>query len=129
MPALHMRLGLPDEQVTVVALEDLDRGLVVPDHLTSVFVDAGAVGAARELVRLVQLTKRLRDPGGCPWDAEQTHASLTRYLLEEAYETVEAIEHLPDAGTAPFTASKTPALHPKMIAIGAPSGCAPTLQP
>jgi len=96
------RLGLPDEQVTVVALEDLDRGAVVPDHLTSVFVDAGAVGAARELVRLVQLTKRLRDPGGCPWDAEQTHASLTRYLLEEAYETVEAIEHLPDAGTAPF---------------------------
>ena len=96
------RLGLPDEHLTVVALEDLDRGAVVPDHLTSVFVDAGAMGAARELVRLVQLTKRLRDPGGCPWDAEQTHASLTRYLLEEAYETVEAIEHLPDAGTAPF---------------------------
>ena len=96
------RLGLRDEHVTVVALEDLDRGGVVPDHLTSVFVDAGAMGAARELVRLVQLTKRLRDPGGCPWDAEQTHASLTRYLLEEAYETVEAIEHLPDAGTAPF---------------------------
>jgi len=96
------RLSLPDEHLTVVALEDLDRGGVVPDHLTSVFVDAGAMGAARELVRLVQLTKRLRDPGGCPWDAEQTHASLTRYLLEEAYETVEAIEHLPDAGTAPF---------------------------
>ena len=96
------RLGLRDEHLTVVALEDLDRGGVVPDHLTSVFVDAGAMGAARELVRLVQLTKRLRDPGGCPWDAEQTHASLTRYLLEEAYETVEAIEHLPDAGTAPF---------------------------
>ncbi|HEY3673872.1 MAG TPA: MazG family protein [Acidimicrobiia bacterium] len=96
------RLGLPDEQVTVVALEELDRGAVVPDHLTSVFVDAGAVGSARELVRLVQLTKRLRDPGGCPWDAEQTHASLTRYLLEEAYEAVEAIEHLADTGPAPL---------------------------
>jgi XTP/dITP diphosphohydrolase len=35
---------------------------------------------------------RLRSPGGCPWDAEQTHASLTRYLLEEAYEVIEAIE-------------------------------------
>jgi tetrapyrrole methylase family protein / MazG family protein len=96
------RLGLPDEQVTVVALEELDRGAVVPDHLTSVFVDAGALGSARELVRLVQLTKRLRDPGGCPWDAEQTHASLTRYMLEEAYEAVEAIEHLPADGAAPL---------------------------
>ena len=69
----------------------------MPDHLTSVFVDAGAVSSAREMVRLFQLAKRLRDPGGCPWDAEQTHRSLTRYLLEESYEAVEAIEHL-DAG-------------------------------
>src|ERR1700709_567592 len=35
---------------------------------------------------------RLRSPGGCPWDAEQTHASLAPYLLEEAYETLDAIE-------------------------------------
>ena len=35
---------------------------------------------------------RLRSAGGCPWDAAQTHDSLTRYLLEEAYELVEAIE-------------------------------------
>jgi XTP/dITP diphosphohydrolase len=35
---------------------------------------------------------RLRSPGGCPWDAAQTAASLTRYLLEEAYEVIEAIE-------------------------------------
>ena len=35
---------------------------------------------------------RLRSPGGCPWDAAQTHESLTRYLLEEAYEVIEAIE-------------------------------------
>ena len=96
------RLGLPAEVVTVVALEELDRGGIEPDHLTSVFVDAGAVGAARELVRLLQLAKRLRDPGGCPWDAEQSHTSLTRYLLEEAYEVVEAIEQLPDAGYAPL---------------------------
>lgn len=34
---------------------------------------------------------RLRSPGGCPWDAQQTHASLARYLTEEAQETVEAI--------------------------------------
>ena len=35
---------------------------------------------------------RLRSPGGCPWDAEQTHASLATYLLEETYETLEAID-------------------------------------
>ena len=35
---------------------------------------------------------RLRSPGGCPWDAEQTHVSLVEYLIEEAYEAVEAIE-------------------------------------
>jgi len=96
------RLGLPDERIAVVALEELDRGAVEPDHLTSVFVDAGAVSAARELVRLLQLAKRLRDPGGCPWDAEQTHHSLTRYILEESYEVVEAVENLPTAGYAPL---------------------------
>jgi XTP/dITP diphosphohydrolase len=36
---------------------------------------------------------RLRSPGGCPWDAEQTHTSLAGYLLEEAHEAVEAIDH------------------------------------
>jgi len=41
---------------------------------------------------LVAIMKQLRGPGGCPWDAEQTHESLTRYLLEETYEVIEAIE-------------------------------------
>jgi XTP/dITP diphosphohydrolase len=41
---------------------------------------------------LVATMDRLRSPGGCPWDAEQTHESLTTYLLEETYETLEAIE-------------------------------------
>ena len=35
---------------------------------------------------------RLRSPGGCPWDAEQTHESLIKYLLEESYEFIEAVE-------------------------------------
>ena len=43
-------------------------------------------------LELVEVMDRLRSPGGCPWDAEQTHASLVKYLLEEAYETAEAIE-------------------------------------
>ncbi len=41
---------------------------------------------------LVGIVERLRSPGGCPWDREQTHASLKRHLLEEAYEVMEAID-------------------------------------
>lgn len=41
---------------------------------------------------LLAIMKRLRSPGGCPWDAEQTLGSLKRYILEEAHELVEAIE-------------------------------------
>lgn len=44
------------------------------------------------VLALVAVMDRLRSPGGCPWDARQTHASLVEYLLEEAYETVEAID-------------------------------------
>jgi XTP/dITP diphosphohydrolase len=42
--------------------------------------------------RLVQVMDQLRGPGGCPWDAEQTHESLARYLLEETYEALEAMD-------------------------------------
>lgn len=41
---------------------------------------------------LVAVMDRLRSPGGCPWDAEQTHASLVQYLVEETYEVIEAID-------------------------------------
>lgn len=88
------RLGLPDERVEEIALVELDR-VVVPDHLTAVFVPAVSTSVVRELVRLLALAERLRGPGGCAWDAEQTHHSLTRYLLEESYEVVEAVERLP----------------------------------
>ncbi|MCK5330299.1 MAG: nucleoside triphosphate pyrophosphohydrolase, partial [Candidatus Marinimicrobia bacterium] len=43
--------------------------------------------------KLVQIVERLRGPGGCPWDQEQTHASLLPYFLEEAYEVIEAVDH------------------------------------
>jgi XTP/dITP diphosphohydrolase len=45
-----------------------------------------------KLLDLVAVMDRLRSPGGCPWDAKQTHRSLVKYLIEEAYETVETIE-------------------------------------
>jgi XTP/dITP diphosphohydrolase len=64
-----------------------------PDELPEVVLLPGSwdLPGAR-LLDLVAVMDRLRSPGGCPWDARQTHESLVEYLVEEAYETVEAIE-------------------------------------
>jgi tetrapyrrole methylase family protein/MazG family protein len=88
------RLGLPDETVTTVAWPDLDRS-VRPDHLTCVWIPALADPVAVELARFAELVRTLR--ARCPWDQQQTHRSLTRHLLEETYEVLEAIDEL-DAG-------------------------------
>lgn len=48
--------------------------------------------AYENLIRLVEVMNQLRSPGGCPWDAEQTHESLIKYQLEESYEFIEAVE-------------------------------------
>jgi len=45
-----------------------------------------------ELLRLREVMNTLRSPGGCPWDAEQTHETLLKYLIEESYEFIEAVE-------------------------------------
>lgn len=50
------------------------------------------VPSGERVRELIAVLDRLRSPGGCPWDAEQTHHSLIEYLLEEAYETVDALE-------------------------------------
>ena len=66
-------------------ISPIDPG-VVPD---------GPVPSRAEGKRVLDLLKvmhRLRSPGGCPWDLEQTHISLARHLLEEAHETLEAID-------------------------------------
>lgn len=89
------RLGLPDESVTTVAWADLDRSFE-PDHLTSLYVPVLAAPVAGEVAAFVELVARLR--AECPWDAEQTHRSLTRHLLEETYEVLEALEEVGDAG-------------------------------
>ncbi len=47
---------------------------------------------ATKLDELVMVMAKLRAPGGCPWDAEQTHESLIKYLVEETYELIDAIE-------------------------------------
>jgi len=88
------RLGGADEMVRKVALGELDRAFE-PDHLTALYVDTGEVAVAAAFARLLALTERLRGPGGCPWDAAQTHHSLRRHVLEEAYEVAGAIDELP----------------------------------
>jgi MazG family protein len=58
-------------------------------------VPDGPVPSTRQgerLLDLVRVMARLRGPGGCPWDREQTHASLARHLLEETHETLDAID-------------------------------------
>ena len=60
----------------------------------------GAPSAHPEFDRLVRTMWRLRQPDGCPWDREQTHRSITKHMVEEAYEAVEAIEAGDDAHLA-----------------------------
>jgi MazG family protein len=70
---------------------------VVSDRAARQHIEVEAVYPLGEpkgsaLLDLVATETRLRGPGGCPWDAEQTHASLARHLVEEAYEVLDAIE-------------------------------------
>jgi tetrapyrrole methylase family protein/MazG family protein len=85
------RLGLPDESVRVVAWDDLDR-VIEPDHLTCLWIPELAAPVGAELIAFEELVRTLRER--CPWDRQQTHQSLTRHLLEETYEVLEAIDAL-----------------------------------
>jgi tetrapyrrole methylase family protein / MazG family protein len=85
------RLGLPEESVVTVAWDDLDRD-VDPDHLTCLWLAEMAAPVAGEVQRFAELVRTLR--ARCPWDREQTHTTLTRHLLEETYEVLDAIEAL-----------------------------------
>lgn len=81
-------VGLDDEVVVRLSLDEL-TSFVGADHLTSLWVE-GLRDAGQAMGDLIEFMKRLR--AECPWDQEQTHASLTRHLLEEAYETIDALE-------------------------------------
>ncbi|MHB1969183.1 MAG: MazG nucleotide pyrophosphohydrolase domain-containing protein [Acidimicrobiales bacterium] len=97
---LLSHLGLDDERVVPIDVGDLAR---VPalDHLCSLWVEVPR-GAAEATGDLVALVHRLR--AECPWDQEQTHASLARHLLEEAYEALDALEDYVRADDADATA-------------------------
>src|SRR2546426_111942 len=66
-------------------------GAALPSKLSLPDRASSRAGGDRVVV-LLNVMARLRGPGGCPWDAEQTHRSLARHLLEETHETLEAID-------------------------------------
>lgn len=84
---LH-HVGLDDEVIVELRARELVSFGAV-DHLTSLWIE-GLRTAGEAMDDLVAFMRRLR--AECPWDQEQTHASLTRHLLEEAYETLDALE-------------------------------------
>lgn len=91
-------LGTADERIVEVRWPDLDRTLTA-DHLTCLYLPEVTAPVGRELLAAVELVRTLRQR--CPWDREQTHESLKRYLLEEAYEVLEAVDLVhadPDTG-------------------------------
>jgi tetrapyrrole methylase family protein / MazG family protein len=84
-------LGTEHEIVARTTWADLDRTLEA-DHLTCLYIPHLGAPVGTELVRFHELARTLREQ--CPWDREQTHHSLVRYLLEETYEVVDALEAL-----------------------------------
>jgi tetrapyrrole methylase family protein/MazG family protein len=81
-----------EEAVERMRLVDLDRGEHA-DHLTTIYVPPlPPLMATRVPEGLRYVTWRLRAPDGCPWDREQTHQSLRKYVLEEAYEVAEILD-------------------------------------
>lgn len=110
-------LGLPDEECRSIKLFELDRQPHI-DHLTSVYIpqlgeeiilpdknltapivkdiqdDLVATTAFDDvdIQPLVDVMRTLREPGGCPWDREQTHASIRSNMIEEVYEYLEAVD-------------------------------------
>lgn len=84
-------VGLEDEKLVHTTWANMDKELDA-DHLTSLYIPQLATPVAEEMVKFHELARTLREQ--CPWDKEQTHHSLVRYLLEETYEVVDAISHL-----------------------------------
>lgn len=87
--------GIPEQEwKQAIPLYELDR-LEPIDHLTSLYVPKLPQGQGKSqypLDPLVKVMQQLLGEKGCPWDKEQTHDSLKRYLIEECYEVIEAIE-------------------------------------
>ena len=81
--------GTDSEKIENIALWELDHSASI-GPLSSLYIPAREPG--RSLEDFQEIIARLRAPDGCPWDKEQTHLSLRPYLLEEAYEVLEALD-------------------------------------
>ena len=81
--------GTPEAEAEDLPLYEIDRSEKI-GHMTSLYVPALAQMSSFE--QFQEIIAHLRAPEGCPWDRKQTHQSLRQYLLEEAYEVLEAID-------------------------------------
>ncbi|WP_045515563.1 nucleoside triphosphate pyrophosphohydrolase [Neobacillus niacini] len=86
--------GSKNERIERVPLYELDRKVTL-DNLTSVYVPPvkDEQILLKNFSKLREIIAVLRGPNGCPWDKEQTHESLKKYLIEETYEVIEAIDN------------------------------------
>jgi tetrapyrrole methylase family protein/MazG family protein len=85
--------GLPEQHVETLPLEAIDRRDGLFDHLACLYLPALAPEAnLRTFDGLRAISHKLRSPEGCPWDREQTHATLKPFVLEETYEVLHALD-------------------------------------
>jgi tetrapyrrole methylase family protein/MazG family protein len=82
--------GTPDAIVEELPLHEIDHSVHI-SHMTSLFVPA--LGGMSSFEQFQEIIAHLRAPEGCPWDRKQTHESLRQFMIEEAYEVLEAIEN------------------------------------
>ena len=81
--------GTPQAVVEHLPLHEMDHSSQI-GHMTSLFVPA--LGDMSSFEQFQEIIAHLRAPEGCPWDRKQTHESLRQFMIEEAYEVLEAIE-------------------------------------
>lgn len=86
--------GSKEEKIEKIPLYELDHNMKL-NNLTSVYVPPvkDETILYKDFTKLRRIIAKLRGPNGCPWDLKQTHASLKKYLIEEAYELIEAIDN------------------------------------
>lgn len=78
------------ESIREIPLFELDRQKDI-DYLTSIYIPKD-IDNSKDFNDLLKIMEKLRSENGCPWDKEQTHKSLKKYLIEECYEVLEAID-------------------------------------
>lgn len=93
---LLKNLGLKNEVIKKISFKDIDRS-VAPNHLTSLFIPEIPKPVLSELAELLEIVKTLRVK--CPWDAVQTHESLSKALIEEAYEAFDAVKQISETNS------------------------------